>query len=229
MTGYELSTSMSTDYFDEAAAAWDDEPRRVALARAIGETIVREVKPNRSMDILDYGCGTGLVSLFLLSHVRSVTGADSSPGMLDVLRSKIAQATVAGMRAILLDLERDPVPAERFHMIAVSMAMHHVAQIEQILRTFWQLLLPGGTLCIADLDPESGSFHAPQVAGRVHHHGFDREVLKHQLSAAGFTQTHDTTAITFTKPVADGREEEFSVFLIWAKRNASTGTTPPTG
>lgn len=220
---------MSTNYFNEAAATWDSEPRRVALARAIGESIVREAKPNHLMDVLDYGCGTGLLSLFLRPHVRSVTGADSSSGMLDVLRGKIAEAAIAGMRTILLDLERDPVPAERFHMIVVSMAMHHVAQIEQILQTFWQLLLPGGTLCIADLDTEPGSFHAPEVAGRVHHHGFDRKVLKHQLSTAGFTQTHDTTAITFTKPVANGREEEFSVFLIWAKRSASAGTTSPTG
>lgn len=220
---------MSTNYFNEAAAAWDNEPRRVALARAIGETIVREAKPNHLMDVLDYGCGTGLLSLFLLPHVRSVTGADSSSGMLDVLRGKIAEAAIAGMRAIRLDLERDPVPAERFHMIVVSMAMHHVAQIDRVLRALWQLLVPGGTLCIADLDTEPGSFHGPEKAGRVHHRGFDREVLKHQLSAAGFTQTHDTTAITFTKPVADGREEEFSVFLIWAKRNASTDTTSLTG
>ena len=229
MAGCDLSKSISKNYFDEAAATWDNEPRRVALARAIGETIVRDAKPSQFMDLLDYGCGTGLLSLFLLPHVRSVTGADNSPGMLDVLRGKIAQAAVAGMRAIPLDLERDPVPAERFHMIVVSMAMHHVAQIEQILRRFWQLLLPGGTLCIADLDTEPGSFHPPNVASHVHHHGFDRDVLKHQLAAAGFAQTHDTTAITFTKPVADGREEEFSVFLIWAKRNASTDTTPPLG
>lgn len=220
---------MSANYFNEAAATWDSEPRRVALARAIGETIVREAKPNHSMDVLDYGCGTGLLSLFLLPYVRSVTGADNSPGMLEVLRGKIAQSAVAGMRAIALDLERDPVPAERFHMIVVGMAMHHVAQVEQVLRAFWRLLLPGGTVCIADLDTEPGSFHAPLVADRVHHHGFDREVLKHQLSTAGFTQTRDTTAITFTKPVADGREEEFSVFLIWAKRSASTGPASPTG
>lgn len=220
---------MPTNYFNEAAANWDSEPRRVSLARAIGETIVREAKPNHLMDVLDYGCGTGLLSLFLLPHVRSVTGADSSPGMLDVLRGKIATMTISGMRAISLDLERDPVPADRFHMIVVGMTMHHVARIGPLLRAFWQLILPGGTLCIADLDTEPGSFHAPQVADRVHHHGFDRESLKRKLSACGFAQTRDTTALTFKKTVADGREEEFSVFLIWTNRNATTGTTSPTG
>jgi ubiquinone/menaquinone biosynthesis C-methylase UbiE len=209
---------MTANYFDDAAAMWDTEPRRVALMRAIGEAILRETKPSRSTDVLDYGCGTELVSLFLLPHVHSATGADNSPGMLDVLRRKIADAAITGMRVIQLDLERDPVPTERFHMVVVSMAMHHVAQLERVLQAFWQLLLPGGTLCIADLDTESGAFHAPEVANRVHHHGFDRKTLKRQLSAVGFGQTGDTTVITFKKPVADGREEEFSVFLIWAKR-----------
>jgi ubiquinone/menaquinone biosynthesis C-methylase UbiE len=210
---------MVANYFDEAAAGWDSEPRRVALARAIGEAILRETQPNGSMDVLDYGCGTGLLGLFLLPHVRSLTGADSSPGMLDVLRRKIADASISGMRVIRLDLERDPTPAQRFHMVMVSMALHHVAQLDRVLQAFDQLLLPGGTLCIADLDTEPGTFHAPETADRVHHHGFERETLKRQLSAVGFGQTRDTTVVTFKKPVAGGLEEEFSVFLIWAKRS----------
>jgi len=220
---------MGTNYFDEAAATWDNEPRRVALARAIGETIIREVKPNDSMDVLDYGCGTGLLSLFLLPHVRSVTGADSSPGMLDVLRNKITEAGLADMSAIQLDLERDPVPAGRFHMVVVSMAMHHVVQIEPILRAFWRLLLPSGVVCIADLDTEPGTFHGPDVEDSVHHQGFDREVLKGQLRAVGFAETRDVTALTLNKPVANNGEEEFSVFLIWARRGTEVGPDARTG
>ena len=220
---------MAANHFDEAAATWDKEPRRSALARAIGETIVRETKPNNSMDVLDYGCGTGLLGLFLLPSVRSVTGADSSPGMLAVLRSKITEAGFTGMRAIQLDLERDQVPADRFHMIVVSMAMHHVARIEVVLQAFWQLLLPDGVLCIADLDTEPGTFHGPDVDHRVHHHGFDRELLKGQLRAVGFVEARDATALTFKKPVANHGEEEFSVFLIWARRGTELNTDTPTG
>ena len=75
--------------FDQSAATWDNKPERIALAKAVGEAILREAKPTGDMDILDYGCGTGLVSLFLLPHVHSMTGVDSSSGMLDVLNKKI--------------------------------------------------------------------------------------------------------------------------------------------
>ena len=65
--------------------------------KAVGEAILREVRATTDMDVLDYGCGTGLVSLFLLSHVRSVTGADSSPGMLQVLNKQIVEGGIVNM------------------------------------------------------------------------------------------------------------------------------------
>jgi predicted TPR repeat methyltransferase len=52
-----------TSHFDQAAATWDDNPSRIALMKAVGEGILREVQPTKSMDVLDYGCGTGLVGV----------------------------------------------------------------------------------------------------------------------------------------------------------------------
>ena len=208
---------MSQSYFDQAAATWDNQPQRVPLMRAIGEAIVREAHPAKTMDVLDYGCGTGLVSLFLLPYVRSVTGADSSPGMLEVLKRKIAEGHLDSMRAVLLDLEKDAVPVERYDMIVVSMAMHHIAEVDRVLKAFHAMLQAGGTLCIADLDTEPGTFH-PAVAGTVYHLGFDRKAMKERLIGVGFTDPKDHTAVTFNKPVESGGEQTFSIFLITAAR-----------
>ena len=89
------------------------------------------------------------------------------------------------MKVIRLDLEHDPLPDERYHLIVTSMTMHHVADTEKVVRAFHDLLHPGGILCIADLDTEPGVFHSPEAAESVHHHGFDRDRLKDQLAAAG--------------------------------------------
>lgn len=207
-----------SSYFDQSAATWDNEPRRIALMRAVGEAILREAQPTKEMDILDYGCGTGLVSLFLLPHVRSVTGADNSSGMLEVLGKKIAETGLLNMKTIRLDLERDILPPDRYHMLVTSMTMHHIADTGKILRAFHGLLIPGGTLCIADLDTEPGVFHGPEAAGSVHHHGFDREELKRQLADAGFRQAHDVTAFTVHKPITGGALHPFPVFLLVARR-----------
>lgn len=210
---------MTTTYFDQAAANWDNEPRRIALMKAIGEKVVERATLAKNLDILDYGCGTGLISLFLLPHVRSVTGADNSSGMLDVLQQKIAKSGLENMKAVQLDLERDPLPDGRYHRIVVGMAMHHIADVERVLRAFHQLLAPGGMVCLADLDSESGNFHPPEAAEGVHHHGFDRGKLKDLLTEIGYVETDDTTVATFRKPVAGGGDEEFSIFLVTAQQS----------
>jgi len=52
---------MSGSYFDQSAAA---------LMKDVGEAILRQARLTKDMDVLDYCCGTGLVGLFLLPHVR---------------------------------------------------------------------------------------------------------------------------------------------------------------
>jgi len=210
---------MTKSYFDEAAAGWDKEPMRVRLMKAVGEAIVREVAPTRDMTVLDYGCGTGLVGLYLLPHVRSITGVDNSPGMLQVLNQKIAEGGIRNMKTVRLDLAQDPVLNERYHMVVTSMVLHHIADPDRTLRAFHTMLLPGGILCLADLDTEPGTFHTAEAAGSVHHHGFDREELKKRLAQIGFSEAKAVTAVEFSKPVEAGGEEPFSIFLVTAKRS----------
>jgi ubiquinone/menaquinone biosynthesis C-methylase UbiE len=210
----------STSHFDQAAGDWDNEPRRVALMKAIGEAILQEVRPTQEMDVLDYGCGTGLIGLFLLPHVGTVTGADNSPGMLEVLRDKIAAGGIENMKAIELDLQQILLPTARYDMIVVGMVMHHIEDTERVLGAFYDLLVPGGTLCLADLDTEPGNFHPADMDDIVHHHGFNRERLERQLADAGFSQMKDTTVLEFTKPVEGQADQEFSVFLITGEKQA---------
>ena len=44
------------------------------MAKGIGEKILEEANPTKDIDVLDYGCGTGLLGLFLLPHVRACPG-----------------------------------------------------------------------------------------------------------------------------------------------------------
>lgn len=210
---------MSQSFFDHAAASWDDQPHRVRLMKAIGEAIVHQAAPTAERAVLDYGCGTGLVGLYLLPYVRSVIGADSSLGMLDVLGKKIAEDGLSSMRTVHLDLEKEAVLADRFQMIVVGMAMHHIADTDRVMRAFHKMLLPGGILCIADLDTELGNFHSASAAAGVHHHGFDRQEMKSHLMEIGFINVADSTVARFSKPIESGGQAEFSIFLITAKRS----------
>jgi ubiquinone/menaquinone biosynthesis C-methylase UbiE len=215
--GAEILTAMSdtkSNHFDNSAASWDREPRRIELAKAVGEAILRLVRPTADMDVMDYGCGTGLLGLFLLPHVRTVTGADNSPGILRVLEEKIRNGGLKQMRAERLDLQNDRIPEARYHLIVVNMVMHHVKRIDALLAAFHRMLLPGGFVAIADLDPDKGLFHQPEAAQSVYHNGFDRGAFKAELVRAGFIDVRDVTAHVVRKLDTNGEMREFSVFLI---------------
>ncbi len=49
--------------FDKEAAQWDANTFRVRLAQEVSAAMMRELKLNKDMTVLDFGCGTGLVTL----------------------------------------------------------------------------------------------------------------------------------------------------------------------
>ena len=56
---------ISTRNFDKEAPGWDSNPMRVKLTGDIAVTLARRVKLKPEMEVLDFGCGSGLLTLFL--------------------------------------------------------------------------------------------------------------------------------------------------------------------
>src|SRR5512138_2296225 len=102
--------------FDERAKDWDSDPKKVERARVVAEAIRNTIPLSREMKALEYGCGTGLLSFALQSYLGEITLADTSQGMLDVLREKIAKAGVTNMHPVRLDLASDPLPLDRYDL-----------------------------------------------------------------------------------------------------------------
>ncbi|NTV29067.1 MAG: class I SAM-dependent methyltransferase [Candidatus Omnitrophica bacterium] len=201
--------------FDKEAASWDS-PVRTALAGTVTEAILRQVELTPEMDVLDFGCGTGLVTLRLAPLVRSVTGVDTSAGMLQVLRAKLLAQNIGNVQAELLNTQGELVLPGEYHAIVSSMTLHHVEDVLGLLRKFHQALLPGGRVAVTDLDLEGGRFHENNDG--VFHFGFDRARLQSWFAVAGFNEIRHVTATTIFKPSTDNNIQEFPVFLLTASR-----------
>ena len=199
--------------FDVKARSWDDDPVKRERARVIAEAIKASVPLNDTMSALEYGCGTGLLSFALRPSLGSIILADSSEGMLEVLRDKLRSSGISTMRPVALDLAVEPLPDERVDLIYSAMTLHHVPDTDQLLGRFRALLNPAGILCIADLDQEDGSFHGPEFTG---HKGFDRQELAAKASRAGFREIRFSTVFALEKEVA-GTRRVFPVFLMVAR------------
>jgi ubiquinone/menaquinone biosynthesis C-methylase UbiE len=202
--------------FNKEAAKWDANPGRVKLANEVADAIIREAAPSPGMDVLDFGCGTGLVTLRIQPLVGSITGADSSPGMLAVLESKVKAQGLTNVRTQLVDLEKGGRVEGKFLLVISSMTLHHVKDTADLFKQWHGLLLPGGLLAAADLDTEDGSFHGNNTG--VLHSGFDREHLKRLLRETGFSDVRDATAAAVMRDVEGGGKKEFPVFLIVGRK-----------
>jgi ubiquinone/menaquinone biosynthesis C-methylase UbiE len=201
--------------FDERAKDWDSDPKKVERARAVAAAIRKTVPLSNQMNALEYGCGTGLLSFALQSDLGQITLADSSQGMLDVLKKKINVAGVTNMHPVILDLETDPLPVEHYQLTYSLLTLHHIDNAKEIIHKFHALLEPNGYFLIADLDKEDGSFHTDGTTDV--HKGFERAELQEWVEDAGFRNVTFSTAYEIKKNI-NGNEKVFPIFLMSARK-----------
>ncbi len=198
-----------TDLFEAKAQDWDANDRRTRLASAIGASILEHVLLHERMNVLDFGAGTGLISARIAPLVNRIVAVDTSQAMLDKLESK--PELQGKVETVCRDILDEPL-ADRFDLIASAMALHHVEDTARLLDRFSEQLNESGTIALADLDQEDGSFHPPDTEG-VYHFGFERDSLRTELESHGFEQVEFFTAHTI-----EGEEKEYPVFLVTAKK-----------
>jgi tRNA (cmo5U34)-methyltransferase len=203
-------------HFDQAAKGWDQDPQRVRMAESIAEAMIQRLQLRPDQVLLDYGAGTGLIALKLLPFVRKVVAVDTSQGMLDVLGEKLAKQKVANVEFLKGSVENTTVRFPAVDVIVSSMALHHVQDTEAAANVFWAALRPGGQMAIADLDEEDGAFHTESNAAM--HKGFNRLEFQKIFAGAGFEDIRFHEAYALVKPLKNGKEKTFPIFLMTARK-----------
>lgn len=201
---------MNKENFDKAAATWDENPHRMKLTEAIVNAIKTKVSLDKKMRVLEYGCGTGNISFALAGDVCEIVAADTSSGMIETLKGKLAANPDVKITPVLLLGENGLAEFGNFDLICTGMVMHHVEDIDSTLRLFASLLNPGGVVAIADLYAEDGSFHADM---KVPHNGFDPDDLTGKMQAAGFENIRLDGAYIMPRPQEDGSIRNYPIFL----------------
>lgn len=197
------------DLFEEKAKDWDANDRRTRLASAIGASILEHVPLHERMTVLDFGAGTGLIAGQIASRVDRVVAADTSQAMLDKLASK--PELKGKVDTVCQDILDNPLDA-RFDLIVSAMAMHHVENTAKLIQIFSEHLTDDGTVALADLDKEDGSFHPADTEG-VFHFGFKRDELRQIMESHGFKEVEFLTAHTI-----EGEEKDYPIFLVTARK-----------
>lgn len=201
--------------FDEKALTWDNDPRRAERAKTVADELLMSIPDLHEKYGLDYGCGTGMLSFYLQPYMKHITLADTSEGMLSVLRKKIENAGVENMSPVMLDLSKNEYCKDKFDVIYSLMALHHIQDIDKLFGSFAQITNPSGYLGISDLDEEDGSFHNKDLEV---HKGFNRDELSLNLKKHGFITVSWKICHEITKKIDDGTEKKYPMFLLIAQK-----------
>ncbi len=203
-------------YFDDHAIDWDSDPKKTERAVAFAKEINEFIRPNKKLNALEFGCGTGLLSFQLKDYFKSITLADNSLGMIKVLQEKIAKNNVENFNPLYIDIEKDKLPINEFDVVYTLMTLHHISNLDEILTKFNSSLKLNGYLCIADLVQEDGSFHS-QYTDFKSHNGFKKDELSNILLNNGFKLEYYNICFEIEKESELGIKK-YPLFLIICKK-----------
>ena len=155
-----------------------DSPKNIFLANLVCQAVEKQIDFLSDKEILDFGGGTGLLTLPLAKQVKSVTLVDISEKMLEQARLKAEQQDIKNIQFLEQDLLKNPMEQE-FDLIVVSRVLHHMPDLDEALSLFHQHLKEDGQLLLADF-----------TKTEANHHGFDLAELEKQLIEHGFSSVH---------------------------------------
>jgi SAM-dependent methyltransferase len=185
-------------------------------------------------DVLEIGCGTGLLSFMLAPYVRSLVGVDTAEGMISAFNTKLSSQDKPNLCAInhlltnvgspelqgaaaALATQRgeESSPPYRFDLIVSHLTLHHIPDLPEIFSTLHGCLKSGGMIALTDYEDygkEAIRFHPESKRPGVERHGLKRQEVVEQLVGTGFNEVKVEQAYVLRKEVdaeaAEGWEKE---------------------
>jgi ubiquinone/menaquinone biosynthesis C-methylase UbiE len=156
-------------YYNEFSS-WYERERHRGYHRMIDELEVDLALPLcRDKDILEAGCGTGLLLKEFATVARRATGLDISQGMAK-------QARERGLNVVLGSVTDLPFPDASFDVVISCKVLAHIPDISRAISELSRVTRPGGKLLLEFYNRQSLRYAAKSLAGpqrisEAHHEG----------------------------------------------------------
>jgi 2-polyprenyl-3-methyl-5-hydroxy-6-metoxy-1,4-benzoquinol methylase len=204
---------------EQALSYYPDGPLRhwLRLKSKIGQMptdmFVPYLNGKQPGSILEIGCGYGF-----LSNCLSIRFADAKVLGIDINTKRIngAKATVQGRTNISFEhVNAFDLPDAQWDCIILVDVIHHVARKnqEEIVKTCFRLLKPGGTLIIREMDP--GADPIKFVFSHAWEYAFYREVWK-SVSVKMMTNWFNNCGLADMKVFLDAPRSFFFPYVTYS-------------
>lgn len=189
-------------FFQEHAVRWDA-LRADLVPEAQVEAAILDALGTRRVDrFLDVGTGTGRMLVLLQALYASGLGIDTTHAMLQVARSRLADAGVGHAQVRHGDGLALGLPRDSQDLVSLHQVMHFFDDPRALLAEAARVLAPGGRLLIVDFGP-----HQVEALRSEYRHrrlGFDGEEVGRWLKTLGL---HVGAPIELRGGTAAGRHE----------------------
>lgn len=199
--------------FDERAKDWDKKQTTLDKSDACINHLKEKIDFSNITNILDYGCGTGLIAFNLVEKNNEVLGLDNSYGMIEEFNKKVKEKNLSNIKAKKHNILEEDLPKNSFDLIVISMSLHHIEDIDMFFKKSFEALKNGGYICVNDLDKEDGSFHAKHNNEGVYHFGFSKDELVETAKKIGFSDSSFDIVYIFER-----ENGNFPIFNFIAKK-----------
>jgi ubiquinone/menaquinone biosynthesis C-methylase UbiE len=150
-------TKVTSAWFQDWANEYDTTLGKLKRHHKLLDLVVKVSGIQRNDQILDIGCGTGLLSLkFLAKTDCSIIAIDSSPQMLSIFQEKIETCNLAEkIHCILESAEDMDFKPDQFDIIAATVSLHHVKFKEPVIKNIYASLKGGGRFVLGEIDMDT--------------------------------------------------------------------------
>lgn len=180
---------MSEDW-NEYAEGWDSNSDVITYSNKAFKSL-SQVVDFHNLRVLDFGCGTGLLSEKISPLVKEVVALDTSKKMISVLNAK----NLSNVTTICEELSQNLVKennlfVEKFDLVLASSVCGFLPDFEKTLELIHSLLKPNGIFIQWDWlsTNEDDNF------------GFTKESIKSAYSKAGLVPMHINTPFSMANP-----------------------------
>ena len=181
-----------SESWDDHADCWDSNEAVILYSQKAYESLLNIVDLE-GCKVLDFGCGTGLLTERISEKANSVVAIDPSKKMISVLAGKHLNNVRAINGELTQELiDNDEVIRSGFDIIVASSALAFVPDYQETIKLLKQLLRKGGFFVQWDWLKER---EEPGI-------GFSAELIEIEMAQAGFSKY--STSIPFSMESSDG-------------------------
>ena len=118
---------------------------KIATARILSKLITS------SMNVLEFGCGTGKNTEWLATKTKHLTAVDFSEKMLAKAKDKLGDYNVEFLQADIM--QQWPFAHNRYDVVVCNLILEHVEYLESVFVQASRVLKPSGHFFISELHP----------------------------------------------------------------------------